>query len=425
MNGGRGLASEGAPEELRPARDRPEVLFVAPSPGMLRAGAEWVVIKNWLEGARARWGSARILTPGGYLDDDQIQSAAWGSDQQSTPRSSRGSMRTIAETAVKDVRSLIRMARFDRSVNSNRLESDPILVWQYHSLFQTAGLTVGRQTKAPVVLYVAAPQVWEASSWGVTRPLWGTLVERFGESPQFARADLVACLSEDVAEATIARGAVADRVIVTPCTADAVRESPSTVDMRRRLGFDNQFVVGWVGSFRPFHNAEMLVRVVARLQRERNVGLLMIGNGPTHGACVDLASSLGLRKAVFPGAVPHHEIREFLGAIDVGVITSKFGGQFHYSPLKLKEYLAAGRAVVAPAVGEVARIFEDGHDLLMYPAGDESEMAEVIGRIIDEPELRLRMETQGQRTYDLLFTMRSQLDLVSDRLGLPLPGSVD
>jgi glycosyltransferase involved in cell wall biosynthesis len=396
-----------------------EVVFVTPSPRMLRVGAVWVLVQNWLEGSRRRWGSARVLTPTGVINDEQVRVAAWGETSLSANSRRRGFALRLAATFVKDTRSLLRTSRFDRRVRLDPPEVNPLFVWQYHSLFQRAGLTIGRQRNCPLVLFVDAPQVWEAAMWGVRRPGWGRLVERYGEKPQFRSADLVACVSEEVAEATISRGAIPDRVIITPGTADSIRQRVSTVDMRPILGLGQASVVGWVGSFRAFHHAEMLVRAVAHLQQDREVSLVMVGEGATRASCIDLAAELGLRKAVFPGFVPHEHIGDVLKAFDVAVMTRGPGEHFHGSPTKLKEYLAAGRAVVAPRIGEVSRMFRDGHDLLTYSPGNQHEMQDAIQRLLDDRVLRTKLELEGQATYDRLFTMDRQLDFVAQRLHLP------
>ena len=353
------------------------------------------------------------------MDDQQVKEAAWGARSRSVFPSEVGIARIVAETALKDVRSLVRMTRFDRTVRRNPPPVNPLFVWQYHSLFQRAGLRIGRQRSCPVVLFVDAPQVWEAAKWGVTRPGWGPLAERFGEMPQFRRADLVACISEEVAEATIARGAVADRVIVTPGTADSIRHRSPNLEAKKSLGLGDRPIVGWVGSFRPFHHAELLVRAVSLLQRDPEVTLVMIGEGPTRQHCVDLAAQLGLRKALFPGWIPHEQIVDHLAAFDVAVVTLGLTDEFHGSPTKLKEYLAAGRAIAAPAIGEMARMFEDGRDLLLYSPGNESELMKAIERILNDKSMRTTLEKEGQATYDRMFTLDRQLDVLAQKLSLP------
>jgi glycosyltransferase involved in cell wall biosynthesis len=162
----------------------------------------------------------------------------------------------------------------------------------------------------------------------------------------------------------------------------------------------------------------MLVRVVEKIQRRRPVALFMIGDGPTRSRCEELVTVLGVTDAFFPGAVRHEQMSEYLGVLDIAAVTSKAQSQFHYSPLKLKEYLAAGRAVVAPSLGVVSYLLRDTEDVLMYTPGDESEMVRAIERIIDDPVLKERLQIQGQATYDRLFTIDRQLDLVAQHLNV-------
>ena len=405
--------------ETIPARLKSGVVFVTPAPRMLQAGAVWVTINNWLEACRLRWGETVVVTPDGVLAEEEVRRTAWGvGSGMAPPRRRRPHLPSELETMAKDARSLVRMARFHRSVRSESPPVDPVFVWQHHDLFQQAGFALARRYRCPAILFVDAPQVWESRKWGIRRPGWGNLVERWGERPQFRRADLVACVSDEVAEAVIARGAAPERVIVTPCTADSIRRAVPRRDLRREWGLDQEVVVGWIGSFRPFHQAEAIVRAVAALQTKQPPVLLMVGDGPTRSQCEALAQRLGVVRALFPGAVPHTEMVDYLQAIDVAVIPGGSAPEFHYSPLKLKEYLAAGRATVAPRVGEMLRVLNDGSDALLYDAGDEQEMAMAIRTLVEDRNLRGEVGSRGRVTYDRLFTMDRQLDLVSEKLGL-------
>ena len=396
-----------------------EVVFVTPSPAMLQAGAVWVTINNWVHASRRRWGKASLLTPEGFLTDGDLRDAAWGdvSDTQYTTRF--GELPHVAHTAAKDLRAWWRMHRFQRSVRRVTFDVPPLFVWQHHDLFQRAGFNIARRYGVPLVLFVDAPIVWEASSWGVNRPLWGQVLERLAEAPQLREADVVACVTEEVAEAAVARGAVQDRILVTPCTADLIRQATPRTYLRRELELEDAVVVGWVGSFRRFHHADMIVRAVAELQRADNVALLMVGQGATRDSCVDLVEELGVRRAVFTGAVPHDHVVDHLAAMDVAVIPSAPDGEFHYSPLKLKEYLAAGKAVVAPATGEMDRLLHDGEDVLFYAPGDVKDMVRALERLTEDEPLRRALGQRGRETYDRLFTMDRQLGALATALGLP------
>jgi glycosyltransferase involved in cell wall biosynthesis len=398
------------------------VLFVTPSPEQLRAGAVWVTIENWRRACEARWGSTKVFTPRGELAPDDVARAAWGSAATGPP-AERGHLRNLLSpvigTAAKDMRMWWRMTRFDRTARTRSdLGAAPAFIWQHHDLFQRAGFTLAERHQCPLVLFVDAPVVWEATQWGVRRPGSAALVEKFGEIPQLRHADLIACVSDDVAEACVERGANASRVIITPCTADSVRTAVPQMVVRQTYGLDERVVVGWLGSFRNFHAADGVVRAVAQLARSNSLALLMVGDGPTRRTCERLAVELGISHAVFAGSVPHSDIPDHLAAIDVGVIPSRSSADFHYSPLKLKEFLASGIAVVAPAVGEMARVLHHDEDVLLYPPGDEAEMTACIASLINDAPRRKRLGAAGRATYDRLFTMEPQINLVSSHLGI-------
>src|SRR5208337_2471038 len=99
--------------------------------------------------------------------------------------------------------------------------------------------------------------------------------------------------------------------------------------------------------FREWHGIDLLLRCVARspLLRER-VCVVLVGKGQALSGLKGLASQLGLKDQVrFTGAVPHDQVPSYLAAIDVALIPRAVE---YASPLKLFEYMAAGKAIVAP-----------------------------------------------------------------------------
>ena len=153
--------------------------------------------------------------------------------------------------------------------------------------------------------------------------------------------------------------------------------------VRTRLGLGDvgdAFVLGWVGSFRPFHALHRLVEVAAGLE---GVTLLLVGDGPERPAVEARARELGVR-AVFTGTVPHLDLPRYLAAMDAAAVIAPDHGEFHYSPLKLAEYLAAGLPVVAPDVETVSsRLVHEEHALLVLPA-DRSALRAAIVRLRDD-----------------------------------------
>ncbi len=395
-------------------------VFWMPSPRQLRAGAVWVTAKNWLMAAERRFGEAALMCPDGVLDRDALRRAT---EHHGGPRpAGRPSpVRIVAETLAKDVRWLWRDLRV--LVRPPRAPV-PRFVWQHHDLFQTGGGRLARRHGVPLVHFVDAPYVWEASRWGVRRPGWGRLVERFGDAREMRRADLVLCVSEEVRNKVVELGVDPHRALVTPCTADP-NDHLHARSKRVASDLEGRTVVGWLGSFRSFHRLDMLADAVAAAATGvEQLALLLVGDGAERERAVGYARSLGIH-TVAPGAVPHEEVPDWLATMDIAVVLADGQQAFHYSPLKLKEYMAAGLAVVAPRLGEMARVLRHGEDALLYEPGDVEQLAACIVQLATDPELRQRVGEAARATVRAHFSADRQLDEVIRRLGIeapPLPG---
>lgn len=174
----------------------------------------------------------------------------------------------VAKTLAKDVRARHRAGDFRIDPAGPWTGQTVDFVWQRHELFHTAGLDLARALGAPSVLFVPATKVWEAERWGTHRPGWGALVERTGERPALEGADLVACGSQEVAEQAARLGAAPERILLTPSGVDLDLfdiEAEGRERQRELLGLTGRFVVGWVGSFQPFHAVERAIDAVAPL----------------------------------------------------------------------------------------------------------------------------------------------------------------
>jgi glycosyltransferase involved in cell wall biosynthesis len=304
------------------------------------------------------------------------------------------------KTAGKDVRRYRRSRRFRPDVlDGPWVDRDLVFVWQRHEPFCVAGVEASAALDRPLVIFVPAPVQWEARQWGIRRPGWARLFEFVAERPALMAADVVACGSELVADVVSGFGVPADRILVTPSGVDVetFKPYPHRDETRRALGLEGRFVVGWSGSFRRFHGLELAVEAVAALHAAvPDVVLLLLGDGPQRPHVQALCRDLGV-PAVFTGTVPHDEMPRYLSAMDVALLLKPSVGEFHYSPLKLWEYLACGVPVVAPCVGQPAALLTDGVDALLVEPDDVKAVAAAIARLADEPALRASLSAEGRR----------------------------
>ena len=385
--GGRSLRSR----PVKPPSDGGAAIFVLPTTTVDQVGpvAGWLSTAGWAAAGARELGEAWIVTPDGVrtIDDVRRRAATPTPPAEGGGRGARRLLPSTVKTLVKDGRELLRARRFrvDPRGPWRATGREVAFVWQRHELFHTAGIDLAQHLRAPSVLFVPALVVWQAEQWGVPRPGWGRWLERHGERPALQRASLVACGTEVIAEHAMRLGADEQRVIVTPTGVDlslfATRHDGAAV--RASLGIGPGLVIGWAGSFRPFHALDQLVRAAATVP---GATLLMVGDGPERARLEEAAASLGV-KAVFTGMVAHDDLPRLLAAMDLAVVLGRVGEPFHYSPLKLAEYLAAGLPVVAPAVPQLTDRLVPDRDAVFFPLGDVDGLTVALRRLATDPAL--------------------------------------
>ncbi len=366
--------------------------------GQLGPVAAWTSAAGWASAVRRVLGDAWLVTIHGIVDphDARRRGSAPALSSGSTAAWHRG-VPVVVKTAIKDARQWQRARRFSVDPAGPWQGHDVAFVWQRHELFQQAGLRLARRLDVPSVVFVPATLVWEAEQWGVARPGWGSWLERHGEGPALQAADLVACGSEVVAEQARRIGVHADRILVTPTGVDleVFGDAPDPherYDLRRRLGLGSRFVAGWVGSFRPFHALDLAVEAMAGLP---DAVLLLVGDGPERAGIEALARDRGV-DVVVAGTIPHAELPAYLATMDVAMVVAARGRPYHYSPLKLAEYLAAGVPVVAPKVGQIRERLTDGTEAILVPPGDVPALRAALVRLQTDTGLRDRLSAAAR-----------------------------
>ena len=136
-----------------------------------------------------------------------------------------------------------------------------------------------------------------------------------------------------------------------------------------------------------------IVLTVARLDRQkghtylfeairqvREATFVLAGSGPEKDALVAQACELGIQDHVkFLG--DRKDIPQLLASCDLFVLPSIYEGL----PLSILEAMAAGKAVVATAVGGIPEIVKDGETGVLVPSGDPVALARAIQSLLSNP----------------------------------------
>jgi glycosyltransferase involved in cell wall biosynthesis len=307
----------------------------------------------------------------------------------------------------KDLRNLLYSLSLELQGRLMLQEFGPDVIYERHCLFSTAGRELAQYFKIPLILEVNAPLVLEQQKMrGLSLPL----VARTAERLVLAGADHVVVVSQKLRKYMADLGVSPDRLSVIPNAADpdlfgpAAKASP----LRQSLGWENKFVVGFVGSMKPWHGVDVLLQALSLLGGAASpFRLLLVGSGPEQENLQAQAERMGLSDAVhMPGAIPHHRVPECLHAMDLTVAAYAADADEYFSPVKLFEYMAMALPVVAARLGQVSDVIEPERTGWLYTPGDASELAGLILRLSTEPELCHTVGTAARERVMNEYTWR-------------------
>ena len=228
----------------------------------------------------------------------------------------------------------------------------------------------------------------------------------------------------------LAGGAGAARFIVAHDGVRAGRfaDLPSQAEARQALGWNTDaFIVGYVGRLHTLTLRKGLDTVISALAGVGDASLALVG-GPDKLAAAHrkqwAASGLAPGRFIYAGQVPPGDVPLHLAAFDVCVMPHPPEPHFayHTSPLKLFEYMAAGKAVVASELPSWADVVRHEENALLVPPSDVDAMAAAIRRLRDDPALRERLGVQARADAlaDYTWAARARHILAAAQI-VPLP----
>lgn len=239
------------------------------------------------------------------------------------------------------------------------------------------------------------------------------------------RADRFAGLvlhSALAAESYRAIGYASDRLLVAHNGVDAHRfaEPVPQADARRALGLadDGRPVALYSGHISPEKGLGVILDAAQRLPRLRFVLVGSRDDGPIEQRARTLPNV-----SVHPWQPPA-EVARWLAAADLLLIPPTRGPLEKVGntvlPIKTFQYLASGRAVVAPATPDLAEVLADGQNARLVPPDDLTAFVKALSDLADDRAARERLGDAG-RAVALANTWRARaeriLAFIGERLG--------
>jgi glycosyltransferase involved in cell wall biosynthesis len=297
------------------------------------------------------------------------------------------------------------------------------ILYERLTMLSIGGALAARRLGVPLVLEVNADPVDELDS--------------IGEAPRgirraAARLIFSFCLHQSAAIVVVSSQLKAHLMREWGLSGEKITVLPNGVDVelfeadadprvaRASLDLPEAPTVVFVGGFYPWHALlELLESFVLVHQRSPDARLYLVGDGPMRSTVQACAQRLNLGDCVtFVGSVPHVTVPRWLSAADVAVAPfTAFSSGKGGSPLKLFEYMAAGRAIVATATGQVKEIMRDGEDCLLVEPGNRQGFAEAILALLRNREMRHSLGQVARKTAASAHSWSSRVSQLVDVYG--------
>jgi glycosyltransferase involved in cell wall biosynthesis len=231
------------------------------------------------------------------------------------------------------------------------------------------------------------------------RGLQRRVVRRVGHVVAVTRklADDLIALGADAAHTQVAHDGIrAERFAGVPDQAAA----------RREIGWPpDAFIIGYVGRLQTMAMDKGVGALVEALAQVEGASLALVG-GPDAMAEEFRRRWLELgqdeARFLYAGQVAPERVPLYLSAFDVCAMPFPWTTHFAYyaSPIKLFEYMASRRALVASDLPSIAEVVADGESALLVPPGDVPALADAVRRLKDDPALR---EQLAETAYALVM----------------------
>ena len=275
-------------------------------------------------------------------------------------------------------------ARLRRAVHKHR----PDCLYERYNLFLPAGVWLKRRYGLPMLLEVNAPLYEERARYdGIALRRLAQWTQRF----TWRGADYVLPVTRVLGDMAAAAGVPEARIRVIPNGIDPARfnDVPDIETAKRMLGLQGKLVLGFTGFLRDWHGLDGVIDLIARDDADAARHLLVVGDGPARATLEAQARRLGIaNRLTITGIVGRDDIARHVAAFDIALQPAVVA---YASPLKLFEYLALGRAIVAPAQPNIMEILRDGRNAVLFDPAQAGALAAAIERVSRDAELRQRI----------------------------------
>ncbi|MET0012471.1 MAG: glycosyltransferase family 4 protein [Sedimenticola sp.] len=274
----------------------------------------------------------------------------------------------------------------------------PDFIYERYNLFFPSGIWAKKRFQIPLILEVNAPLYAERSKHD---SISLNKLAQWSESYVWSNADFVLPVTRVLAESVVSRKVDSKKITVIPNGINR-KHFFSRIDsneISERYGLEDKLVLGFTGFIREWHRLDRVIDAIYQ-SGNKKWHLLIVGDGPARIELEKKANDLNVKDRVtITGIVERESIVKYVSTFDIALQPDVVS---YASPLKLFEYLALGKAVLAPDKENIREILTDGINALLFEPGNDDDFTDKLLRLCNSDSLRLKLS-------------KGALDLIEDK----------
>ncbi|NJL15821.1 MAG: glycosyltransferase family 4 protein [Nitrospira sp.] len=284
------------------------------------------------------------------------------------------------------------------------LLTKPDIVY-YRWMDSPHALILAKLLRVPCVCEVNGEPV---PDWLGERTWWVRRLKGFLARLAFRHCDRIVVLTDGLRELLHDRyGVPLERIVVLPSGTDEQQFAPrDSMASRLELGLlPARPYIGFVGSFYRYQGLACLLDAMVLIKEVcPTTQLVLVGDGEVVEELKQQARHLKMEdNIIWTGRVPYGEVPVWIGAMNL-CVAPFCGDRGETSPVKIFDYLACQRPVVASAIPSVASTFTPDSGVHLIPSDQARPLADAIITLLNDPARCTVMGQQGRRFIEGRFS---------------------
>ncbi len=276
----------------------------------------------------------------------------------------------------------------------------PDFIYQHNHDFSYSGSIIKKELGIPFFMHSDGVEYWIKKNWG--KLYFGHLL-KWAEEIQWETSDAIFCISENVKKQMVKLNVNSDKIYVNPngVNTDTFHPEIDGSNIHGELNLEDKFVLGYSGTFGHWHGVDYLAKSMKHILQEiPHAYLLLVGDGilrPEIDKIIE-EDNIG-ENTLITGMVPYDSVPKYLAACDVLLTpcVHNVGLDFFNSPIKLFEYMAMGKPVVATDVGQQGDVINNEMNGILCQEKSPQQIADAVVEIYNNPDLAQKISGQARK----------------------------